>query len=661
MKKIFSLVVAMFMASSMMFAGQNLISLTADSLETWFGDANWAPDNGGTGVYDEATGKATISINSDRSGQWHAQVKFHTSLKALDAAKQYDFSVKLTANANIQNVTVKVFDDVAPIYEPNLALVASTAKEFKVTNFAGVSSNGVIVFDFGSAHAGDVIEIEDLYIGESEVTTISCADIMNKQNNEEFVLSAFDVVYVNGSYTYIKDATGASLIYKSNFGLKAGDHVAAGLAGKLSIYNGLYEVVPTSTLSDLTVTAGTAPAFDYAKSAPGQSNMNEVVIYKDVHFAADCSFNDQSKTTLYGIWGTDTIAFYNTFKIAYPFEATKAYNIVAANSIFQTNYQAHFISAEEYIAPVIDEDTVDNGLYDPEEAEITSTYFATGGNWAADNESSAELIDGQLFIHILMTKENQWQSQIFLSPGFVFEAGKSYRMEFDLKTNNQLGGVVIKVGDTDNNPYYYSYPNDNIFLANQEVHYVADSIKVHDELEEDKRQVIFSIGWCPAGTEVHIHNISIVEIGEYVPEETHVYIKHPWGTGADADWSWQEMSEDTYGIYDAYVYEGKWGGVGCNIADNAEGNNADWYPVDKIQFLSPDELVLAAPAVGTDAKFVYIPDLKGSSIISPVKVIYTPTALDLINSDATVLKTMINGQVVIIRNGVQYNMLGTEL
>ena len=121
------------------------------------------------------------------------------------------------------------------------------------------------------------------------------------------------------------------------------------------------------------------------------------------------------------------------------------------------------------------------------------------------------------------------------------------------------------------------------------------------------------------------------------------------------------MTEEKYGVYDAYVYEGKWGGVGCNIADNAEGANDDWYPADKIQFLSPEELVLAAPALGTDVKFIYIPALKGSEIVSPVKVIYTPTALDIINSDVNVQKALIDGQVVIIRNGEQYNMLGTQL
>ena len=237
--------------------------------------------------------------------------------------------------------------------------------------------------------------------------------------------------------------------------------------------------------------------------------------------------------------------------------------------------------------------------------------------------------------------------------------GKYYRMEFDLLSTTQLGGVDIKINDSDEKVWYHSYPNDNVFLAEQDIHYVADSIAV-DALADGHGLIVFGFGWVAEGTEIFIHNIRIVEIGDYVPAETHMYIKHPWGTGADADWTWQEMTEEKYGVYDAYVYEGKWGGVGCNIADNAEGNNAAWYAADKIQFLSPEELVLAAPEVGTDAKFVYIPALKDSEIVSPMKVIYTPTALDIINADVTVEKVMNDGKVMIIRNGVRYNMLGAE-
>lgn len=658
MKKIFSFLAAMLIASTAMFAGENLFNKDSASITTWFANANWQEETQSTAVYDTATGVITVNIAVDKAAQWQAQVKLDTKLTNLDPEKQYDMHFDMESNATFYNITAKMFDN-AVMYDRNdLYLIAGSGLMAGAGNMDGVVSNGIFVFDFGYAPAGAVITISNIVVEESENYIHNCKSIMNLDNNATFTFGAFDVVYVNGRYTYIKDAKGTGLIYKQDYGLAAGDHVAAGLQGKLSIYNNLYEIVPNSEVTDLYVTHNDAPGFAIATELPKKENMNAVVMYKNVHFDTDVTLSSSNKNAK-GIWGAnnDTLVLYNQFGLDMTFEAGKEYNIVAANSVFKTTYQAYPISSEEYSDPYA-ADTVDHGLYNPANAAIDHTYFATHG-WAPDAQSYAELVEGRLMVHIALAKSDHWQSQVFLNPGFEWTMGKYYRMEFDLLSSTQLGGVDIKVNDSDEKVWYHSYPNDNVFLAEQDIHYVADSIAV-DALADGHGLIVFGFGWVAEGTEIFIHNIRIVEIGDYVPAETHMYIKHPWGTGADADWTWQEMTEETYGVYDAYVYEGKWGGVGCNIADNAEGNNAAWYAADKIQFLSPEELVLAAPEVGTDAKFVYIPALKDSEIVSPMKVIYTPTALDIINADVTVEKVMIDGKVMIIRNGVRYNMLGAE-
>lgn len=662
MKKIFSFLVAMLIASSAMFAGENLFNPATTTLETFFATGDgWAADSLSSATFDNTTGVVTVNIVEAKSVQWQAQVKLHTDLTALDPAKQYNVSFKLTSNVDFGGITAKMFDN-AVMYEGSLAVVANTPLEVSKENVAGVASNGVIVFDFGYAPAGAVITIEEIVVEEAENHITSCAELYTLAKNDTITMGAFDVVRVDGSNIYIKDATGAGLVFKYNYGLKAGDHVEAGLVGVLDIYNGLYEVKPISAFADLTITAGEAPALHVATALPSAANMNEVVIYKNVTFAASDTLNGTNKRNATAKWNDQDLAIYNQFKHDFVYDANKAYNITAANAVYSKNgtdaWQVYFIEAEEFVDPYAP-DTVDHGLYDPTKAAIDHTYFATHG-WAADNQSSAELVNGRLSVHMVLGKSDRWQSQVFLNPGFEWTMGKYYRMEFDLLSSTQLGGVDVKINDSDEKVWYHSYPNDNVFLAEQDIHYVADSIAV-DALADGHGLIVFGFGWVAEGTEIFIHNIRIVEIGDYVPAETHMYIKHPWGTGADADWSWQEMTAGEYSVYDAWVYEGKWGGVGCNIADNAEGANADWYPADKIQYLSDEDLVLAAPALGTDVKFIYIPALKGSEIVSPVKVIYTPTALDIINSDVNVQKALIDGQVVIIRNGEQYNMLGTQL
>ncbi len=142
---------------------------------------------------------------------------------------------------------------------------------------------------------------------------------------------------------------------------------------------------------------------------------------------------------------------------------------------------------------------------------INKTYFATGEGWAADADSHAEIVnDYDINLVLVASKASAWQSQVFVNPGFAWEVGAYYKMEFDLTTNHQLGGVHVKVNDDNTNFFYDSYPNDNIFLANQTTHYVADSIYAVVE-PTNGGQLIFSVGWCDANTEILISNIVITK------------------------------------------------------------------------------------------------------------------------------------------------------
>ena len=60
---------------------------------------------------------------------------------------------------------------------------------------------------------------------------------------------------------------------------------------------------------------------------------------------------------------------------------------------------------------------------------------------------------------------------------------------------------------------------------------------------------------------------------------TNYYIKHPWGTGADADWKWRTMTQKSA---DEYVCKGKWGGVGANINTIAGDTGAEWFAEEDI-------------------------------------------------------------------------------
>ena len=189
-------------------------------------------------------------------------------------------------------------------------------------------------------------------IGSSEeINYVTLADIYNMAEDSVFTLGAFDVVYVpdlqNGANMYVKDASGSGVIYKPSYGLQAGDHVEAGLQGKVSIYHGLYEIAPVSTKEELTITSGEAPAPMEATEVPSLTNVNQYVVYKDVSFSTDTAFVEGRRHMVYGTWNDQEIAFYNQYYIGATLQAGKTYHITAVNTVYGTTPQAYPLAVEE--------------------------------------------------------------------------------------------------------------------------------------------------------------------------------------------------------------------------------------------------------------------------------------------------------------------------
>ncbi len=139
----------------------------------WFGDAGGQEEFDSYLTYDEAAAKATVHIASDRSGQWRAQIKYQGP--AAEDGKCYHVALKMKANHDISGVTLKWQDDNNTpnvIYENqsiNLGANEEFAYDEVVKGILGEKgSNGILVIDFGFAHAGDVIEIYGVTIEETE-------------------------------------------------------------------------------------------------------------------------------------------------------------------------------------------------------------------------------------------------------------------------------------------------------------------------------------------------------------------------------------------------------------------------------------------------------------------------------------------------------------
>lgn len=539
------------------------------------------------------------------------------------------------------------------------------------TDFAGLNLESIFQFKFDQGTDCTIFAVDNVYFTgytAPAVTYTSLADVRNHAKDDVVTLKDFEVVYAPAAdtrYYYIKDATATCVIYKSNYGLVAGDKVAKGLVGTVDIYNGLYEIKPTTAKADLTITPGTAPEPAIATAAPTAADQSKYVIYKKVRVAADTAFVSSAKNTVYGIMGNDTIMFYNSFKIAATLEAGKEYDIVGVNSVYN-NPQVLPVSVEEH-PTVVDECEGEHGLYNPATAVVNSTYFGPGWNEGAGADYSASIEGGNIVMHVgANAPVDMWNAQVFVDPGFTFVEGKMYHYEFDIESAGKVC-ITVKVNDNDNDNgahIFFAKTIYDINLTGGTYHFSTDSVIAKDGLNTAKGPLVFGFGWTDANQDVIIKCIKITEVGDAPqPVEEHMYIKHPWGTGANEDWTWQEMTSFKYkNAFDAWTYTGAWGGVGFNIADNAEGTDAKWFAADNIAFRSKeDESVVDAPAVGTDnCEFIYIPSLEGT--MSACTYVMVPAASAVENTSAkNVQKIFRDGQVVIIREGIEYNAIGQRL
>ena len=132
--------------------------------------AGWDADNESSAIWDAETGKITVTLALPKVAAWQGKI-FVNAVKA-EPGKCYNFSVKMKSNKSLSGATIKWQEnnnDPIMVSEINtISLVADEEFVYSKQQIAGVEGNGMLVYDFGYAEAGTVIEIYDLVIVETE-------------------------------------------------------------------------------------------------------------------------------------------------------------------------------------------------------------------------------------------------------------------------------------------------------------------------------------------------------------------------------------------------------------------------------------------------------------------------------------------------------------
>ena len=174
----------------------------------------------------------------------------------------------------------------------------------------------------------------------------SIREFLSLQNNEEIVQidNVVTVTYQNGLYLYVKDNSGALLVYGSiNKEYKNGDQIK-GICGRYYSYYGLPEMkVEESTFGGLY--KGNAPVSPEVLNSLTMNDISKYVKLENVQFSTDVNFNSSQRTS--GTLTNGTVV-HNYFLISANCYASKRYNITAVVTLFNDKAELYPISIEEY-------------------------------------------------------------------------------------------------------------------------------------------------------------------------------------------------------------------------------------------------------------------------------------------------------------------------
>jgi len=245
-------------------------------------------------------------------------------------------------------------------------------------------------------------------------------------------------------YVYVKDATGASLIYayaEKTAAAEVGKTIAANWTGKVSIHNKLFELVPDEAL---VMKEGDAVAVEYPEVAAADitaENVNKVVTLKGI-----TSYTVDGKNMTITVGETE-IAGYNQFGLEIAAaEEGKTYKMVGAISCFKENIQFQPISIEEQaFEPVDCTAKVDvNGWKSEMAGNGVGNYNKDVNQKEHYNGSTTTLLGDVLYQTVEGLDNGTYTVELYANASYT--AGRGFA---SVALNNELGRVVVYAGDVE--------------------------------------------------------------------------------------------------------------------------------------------------------------------------------------------------------------------
>ena len=473
----------------------------------------------------EGNKKFVVTLPYESNQRWQAQFQLQ-NLGGVStvAGKNYDFSIKLKANQDLNSATVKLtdaaddtnfyFDEVIPLEGDAEYLLYKSNMEGK--DIAAMH----LVFDFGGCQAGTVVEISDMVLKDHAYDDgAGQPEEQGEEGGDKPVLTPFDF---NDPGNMLKDAGWDLSRYYAHGdgweGYNAEDITYTNEGNQKFVVTLPYESnqrwQAQFQLQNLTgVSTSADKTYDFSVKLKANQDLNSATV-KLTDAADDTNFyfdeviplegDSEYSLVMSGMPGKDIA----TMHLVFDFGGCAAGTEVEITDMV---FKEHSDDGGSEGSSPMNYDDADNmwKAIDDNSAFELGYYFAAGDDWHAIDYTEATHT-GNTYELTLPTDQgkNQWQGQFNIDTKLTASASKKYDFQFVIETDADCPQVTMKLTDAGDTNFFIEERNDvpegsNVFSWT--------GVILKEGTDADAIRFFLDFGGCPGGTNVKISKIILRE------------------------------------------------------------------------------------------------------------------------------------------------------
>ena len=471
----------------------------------------------------EGNQKFVVTLPYESNQRWQAQFQLQNlGGVSTQAGKNYDFSIKLKANQDLNSATVKLTDatdDTNFYFDEVIPLEGDTEYLLVKSNMEGKDIATLhLVFDFGGCKAGTIVEITDMVLKDHAYD--DGAGQPDEQGGEQGGKDKFDWNYDAPSNLWKAVDAGA---YVTGYYFAAGDDWHAIDYTEATHKGDVWELTLPADLGknqwqgqfhiDTKLTASAEKKYNFYMIMESDQDLSQVTF--KLTDAGDTNFFIEERNDVPGgepfilkrqgvtlKEGTDAEAI----RLFFDFGGCPGGANVKISKIY-------FAEADGSVdggaaGSPMDYDAAENfwKAIDDNSAFELGYYFAAGDDWHAIDYTEATH-KGDTYEITLPDGlgKNQWQGQFHIDTKLTASASKKYDFQFVIETDNDCPQVTMKLTDAGDTKFFIEERND--VAGGEPMTFTWSGVALKEGTDASAIRLFFDFGGSPGGTNVKISRI----------------------------------------------------------------------------------------------------------------------------------------------------------